>query len=325
MTTQRKVSKNGVAVAVLAVLMLVILGKVYTLKTSTQDLGALALNSTATCSATPSLTVLSPNGAEQYKPGQQILVSWSSCAIARDADIAIDVLQIDPTTRKVTTFPVIGNTLNDGSQPIVLPSTVSWPQIKYGTNFKIKVRYVTPAGVRVAEDQSDQQFRIADLKVVMGTPSYNRTTNANGQVTSVTYTIPLTVTPTGSDLYLRQAATLGETVVTSSAFAFVFQNSINPTVSDRISSGSWTVSSSDAPEVTSTTPILSGFRVDDGSTKHFTLTVTLTSPSMANSSYRIALKQFQAFTTLNMFTQDSIKTLLIPAESYRTDYQFINN
>jgi hypothetical protein len=184
---------------------------------------------------------------------------------------------------------------------------------------------VTPAGVRVAEDQSDQQFRIADLKVVMGTPSYNRTTNANGQVTSVTYTIPLTVTPTGSDLYLRQAATLGETVVTSSAFAFVFQNSINPTVSDRISSGSWTVSSSDAPEVTSTTPILSGFRVDDGSTKHFTLTVTLTSPSMANSSYRIALKQFQAFTTLNMFTQDSIKTLLIPAESYRTDYQFINN
>ncbi len=318
MTTQRKVSKNGVAVAVLAVLMLVILGKVYTLKTSTQDLGALALNS-ATCSATPSLTVLSPNGAEQYKPGQQILVSWSSCTIARDADIAIDVLQVDPTTRKVTTFPVIGNTLNDGSQPIVLPSTVSWPQIKYGTNFKIKVRYVTPAGVRVAEDQSDQNFKISDLQVVMGTPSYTSMTNAANEITSVVYSIPVRITPVGETLYLGQSSQLAKTVSASNAFALVFQTSGAPSVDDIISSASVSITSSDAVIETN------GFRLDDGQTKHFTLTVWLTSPSTRNTNYRVQLKQLQLFTSRQLLVEGSFRINLTPVEQYRTDYRYIHN
>jgi hypothetical protein len=191
----------------------------------------------------------------------------------------------------------------------------------YGNTFKIVVRQRTFLGATGYQDQSDQVFTVAPVGVstVMSTPSYTRTTNTNGQVTSVTYTIPLKVSAIGETVYLKQLTQLANTVSGSSSFAFVFQNSTAPAVSDVTSNAVYTLSSSDASEVQQ------GFRIDDGDTKHFTLTVTLLAPTVPNSSYRVALKQLQVFYSTALLSQQSIKFDLVPTENYRTDYQLINN
>ncbi len=163
-------------------------------------------------------------------------------------------------------------------------------------------------------------LRSTGVNTVMGTPSYNRTTNTSGDVTSVTYTIPVSVTSFGNTLYVGQSASSALTVGGSDAFALVFQQSGAPS-SDIVlnsSSASIALSSSDAT-------IESGaFRIDDGSTKHFTITATLNSGSVLNANYRVQLKQIQTFTNAALYTGAASSSLL-PVESYRTDYQFLNN
>ncbi len=51
-------------------------------------------------------------------------------------------------------------------------------------------------------------LRVNGVNTVMGTPSYSQTTDTNGLVTSVTYTIPVTVTSFGNTLYIGQSAQL---------------------------------------------------------------------------------------------------------------------
>lgn len=273
------------------------------------------------CGSTiPSVTVVSPNGGEFFKPGSTLPIQWSTCNIAPSASMAVDLVSKN-TAGTTITFPLLTATANDGSESVTLPTTATWAPMLYGNNFKIVVRQRVFLGAQAYQDDSNQTFTIAPLAVdvVMGTPSYNRTTNTSGQVTSVTYGIPLKVSPLGQTVYLKQLTQLANSVSGSSSFAFVFQNSSAPLVSDVTSSAVYTLSSSDAPEMAQ------GFRLNDGTTNHFTLTVTLLSPNVANSSYRVALKQLQVFSSTTMLAQESFKVNLLPVENYRTDYQLINN
>lgn len=160
-------------------------------------------------------------------------------------------------------------------------------------------------------------FRSTGVNAVMGSTTYDRTTDQNGLVTSVTYTIPVTVTSFGNTLYLGQSAQLAATATASNAFALVFQTSAAPTSSDTTSTTSIAISSSDAVIETN------GYRLDDGTAKHFTISVTLTTPTSTNSNYRVALKMIRTFTDAGLTT--GTNSSLLPIESYQTGYQFINS
>ncbi len=161
-------------------------------------------------------------------------------------------------------------------------------------------------------------FRSTGVNTVMGTPSYNRTTDTSGNVTSVTYTIPVSVTSFGNTLYVGQSAQLATSASGSNAFALAFQTSAAPTTDEVTSSASIAVSSSNA------TIESNAFRVDDGSTKNFTITVTLNTPTSTAANYRVQLKQIQTFTNAALYSGASSSNLL-PVEQFRSDYQFINS
>lgn len=160
-------------------------------------------------------------------------------------------------------------------------------------------------------------FRSTGVNTVMGTPSYNRTTDQNGLVTSVTYTIPVAVTSFGNTLYVGQSAQLATSVSGSNAFALAFQQSGAPTTDEVTSSASIALSSSDAVIESN------GFRLDDGSTKHFVVEVTLNTPTTTAANYRVQLKQAQTFTNAALYSGATSSSLL-PAEQFRTDFKFIN-
>ena len=162
-------------------------------------------------------------------------------------------------------------------------------------------------------------FRSTGVNTVMGTADLSgKTTDTSGNVTSVTYKIPVSVTSFGNTLYVGQSAQLATTVSGSNAFALAFQTSAAPTTDEVISSASIALASSDA------TIESNGFRLDDGQTKHFTITVTLNTPATTNANYRVQLKQIQTFTNAALYS-GAAQSNLLPAEQFRTDYQFINS
>jgi peptidoglycan hydrolase-like protein with peptidoglycan-binding domain len=161
-------------------------------------------------------------------------------------------------------------------------------------------------------------FRSEGVNVVMGTVTYDNTEDTSGNVTTVTYTIPVSVTSFGDTLYMGQSVQLAAAATASNAFAVVFQNSTAPTVSDVAATASFTLATSNATIETN------GFRLDDGVTKNFTITVVLTTPTTGSNSYRVALKQLQTFTDANLGLGSTLNSLT-PVESYQTGYKFITS
>ncbi|HAE36465.1 MAG: hypothetical protein UR85_C0005G0027 [Candidatus Nomurabacteria bacterium GW2011_GWF2_35_66] len=161
-------------------------------------------------------------------------------------------------------------------------------------------------------------FRSEGVNVAMGTVTYGNTEDSSGNITTVTYTIPVSVTSFGDTLYMGQSAQLATAATASNAFAVVFQNSTAPTVSDVAATASFTLATSDATIETN------GFRLDDGVTKNFTITAVLTTPTTASNSYRVALKQLQTFTDANLGLGSTLNSLT-PVESYQTGYKFITS
>jgi len=160
-------------------------------------------------------------------------------------------------------------------------------------------------------------FRSTGVNTVMGTPSIARTTDQSGNITQVTYTIPVAVTSFGNTLYIGQSAQLATSVSGSNAFNVVYENSTTPSTETVSGTSSVTLASSNA------TVEGNGFRLDDGQTKNFTITVNLIDPAAAGS-YRVRVDNIQTFTDANLGAGAATSALL-PVESYRTDYQLINS
>jgi peptidoglycan hydrolase-like protein with peptidoglycan-binding domain len=164
-----------------------------------------------------------------------------------------------------------------------------------------------------------QTLRVNGVNTVMGATSTSKTTDTNGNVTSVTYTIPVAVTAFGQTLYMGQTAQVATSMTSTNAFAVVFENSSAPTTSVVTSmTNSITLSSVDA-DIES-----NGFRLDSGTTKNFVIKVTLTDPAVYNSSYRVRVAQIQTWTNGALTTGNSISNLL-PQVDYRTGYELINS
>ena len=77
------------------------------------------------------ITVVSPNGGETYTPGQSIVVTWDSAYIPPSAlvNISLEIPLLG------TSIPLATNTVNDGTENILLPNTLP----AYGTIFKVKI------------------------------------------------------------------------------------------------------------------------------------------------------------------------------------------
>lgn len=185
---------------------------------------------------------------------------------------------------------------------------------------------VIPAnpGHRIGEAAGEfQTLQVPSAFVVMGSSTYSNITDPQGNITEVTYNIPLTITNVqNTTLYIGQKLNVADVVSgtgnLAQSFAFVFQNSIAPAAS--------VVNGTSISDLTSLDAVIenNGYRLDVGTTKHFVLKVVLVTPATPNSSYRVCLKQIRTFTD-PMLNSNPINYDLNPAENYRTDYKFINN
>lgn len=159
------------------------------------------------------------------------------------------------------------------------------------------------------------------VNTVMGSVSTTTTVASNGDTTSVSYSIPLTITAFGNDAYIGQSTQEAVTSTGSGAIAFVFQNAASGSYSnDWTSTASHTIISNDA----TANALGTGFMLPSGSAKHFTVNVTLTGPATLNTYYRVQLKTIQTFTDAGLGLGSAVNTLL-PVDAFRTNAVYINN
>jgi peptidoglycan hydrolase-like protein with peptidoglycan-binding domain len=162
-------------------------------------------------------------------------------------------------------------------------------------------------------------FRSTGVNTVMGTPTLSRTSDTSGNVTSVTYSIPVAVTSFGNTLYMGQSASLATSVAASKAFNVVLELDSAPTSENTSATTSITLSTSDAVIESN------GFRLDDGQTKHFTVNVTVTEATN-NKSIRVRLDQIQTYTGAGLESAATATASdLLPTTNFRTDYQYLFN
>ncbi|MES2930581.1 MAG: peptidoglycan-binding domain-containing protein [Patescibacteria group bacterium] len=166
-------------------------------------------------------------------------------------------------------------------------------------------------------------LRVNGVQVVMGTPSYTMVTD-NGDVTQVTYTIPVTATAFGQTLYIGQSVVLGDTAggtgASANAFSYSFENSTSPSAHiNSCTNCVTTLSSSDALIEGN------GYRLDSGTAKHFTITVVEIQPTTGTASYRVVLNQIRTDveSTLENVTTPLVNQELEPEQNYQTGFQYI--
>ncbi len=109
-------------------------------------------------SATPSITVLSPNGGEVYEAGQKITVKWKTCNIPEIKKVIIVLDPSSDTTNDGYNMSGSDGTVNDGSESFRLnPVMVG--------KYKIRVLYENVGASNTAVDSSDELFRIKALTI----------------------------------------------------------------------------------------------------------------------------------------------------------------
>ncbi len=159
------------------------------------------------------------------------------------------------------------------------------------------------------------------IVATMGTPSYAKVPDSNGNITQVTYSIPMDVTAYHQTWYMGQTVQKNTFVSSPNAFAYVLQDSANPLQDLTTGISSATLSSYDAA-------IEGGwYRLDNGQTKHFIMQIILTTPPIPGHSYRVAFKAIKVFPSLILTgsPRNAYDQMLLPAENYQTGYQYITN
>lgn len=151
---------------------------------------------------TPSIKVLSPNGGEVYKSGQQITVSWNSSSIvAKTVGI---MLQEQDSTSPVTNLLVSGvpNHSNGYNSVVVtLPTDVKY---SYGKNFRIFISNDASGG-----DSSDNLFTINNVNEDLTIPSNWQTyTDMTDNQHSFSFKYPSTMKVTKSNSISRDGSIL---------------------------------------------------------------------------------------------------------------------
>ncbi len=171
---------------------------------------------------------------------------------------------------------------------------------------------------------NEMTFRTEGVNVVMGTPTYGKTTDTNGVVTQLTYTIPVAVTAFGDTLYMGQSGQFASTATASNSFAVVFENSSTPTTADVTSSATIAISTSNALVESN------GYALPEGTTRNFTIEVTLNTPGLLGAvsagNYRARIDELRVFTGAGLESAaTATNNSLLPTTSYRTDFKYITS
>ncbi len=126
---------------------------------SGQVLGVISPNPICNPFSAPSITVLAPNGGEVFIENDQAIIKWTSCNIPTNAVLRIDLLM---TTPLGTLTYNLDQTTNSGVESVIIPGTSSWPNLIYGTNFKVLIKKLssTTLSQSPVSDTSDNLFTI---------------------------------------------------------------------------------------------------------------------------------------------------------------------
>ncbi len=117
----------------------------------------------------PSIRVLSPNGGERYKAGQEITITWTSCNVSADTQLEVSLSKSAASGSSTTILPTVKNTPNDGSEFFTLESALyDYFTGPAGDVFKINIS-VYGSG---ASDDSDKPFTILGDSLSPTLPQY---------------------------------------------------------------------------------------------------------------------------------------------------------
>jgi hypothetical protein len=166
-----------------------------------------------------------------------------------------------------------------------------------------------------------QTLRVNGVSVTMGAATVTTTVDTNGKITSATWAIPMTATAFGQTLYMSQNALAAAPAVSSvttgagaNSFVFALQNSTAAATDVIPATLTQSLSSSDA------TVENLAFRLDSGTTKHFTLTVNLSRAPGTPGFFRVHVGQLQTFLDNALSVTPSSQTLL-PVEAFESAFQ----
>ncbi|MES2930666.1 MAG: hypothetical protein V4665_02700 [Patescibacteria group bacterium] len=152
--------------------------------------------------ATPSITVLSPNGGETFVAGQKIEVKWKSCNIPANERVSIQIergIGINDWSQSAN-FD-LGATINDGSETFTVPT---FPV--YGRLFRVSMGTINLVGAQ--GDRSDSAFTIT--KDGSGYPTGCTSSIGYSSTTGMPCTAPANPLPPGCTSSMGYSVTTGQ-------------------------------------------------------------------------------------------------------------------
>jgi hypothetical protein len=160
-----------------------------------------------------------------------------------------------------------------------------------------------------------QTLRSTGLQVSMGSSTTEASTNQTGEILNRTIKVPVSITAIGGNMYLSQSAWNESTAIGTKAIAFTFEDAggLTETITN---SATWT--STDA------TVEGASYRIEEGSTKNFVLTVILAGATgQVQNQYRVQLNQVNGWTDSALTLGQSLQDLS-PANSFETPFYTLN-
>lgn len=162
----------------------------------------------------PWIKVLSPNGGESYKAGEQFTVKWDSCNVSPSQKVEVNIYSSNPT---VFGFLADGGTVNDGVETFNLDSG-----LPIGSNYEITV------GVPISGDFNNSALSIydksdANFSIIDKEPKAQTHTDSNEKLIAgtdnsdqdINFTRRLSIGKKGDDVVLLQEILIDQGFLTT--------------------------------------------------------------------------------------------------------------
>lgn len=167
-----------------------------------------------------------------------------------------------------------------------------------------------------------QTFYSSGVQVDMGTVTYESVTDS-GNVTQVTYNIPLSITSYGDTRYIGLSVEEdndGDTITDGQAISYAFQDAGAPATDLAEATTTAVESWSCSATIESTT----GYRLDEGSEVDCTLSITLSTEDNVPGSYRVHVEGIETWTAAAL-NAGGVTQQLTPVEDFQTAFKLLNS
>ncbi|MBP6908658.1 MAG: T9SS type A sorting domain-containing protein [Candidatus Pacebacteria bacterium] len=177
-------------------------------------------------------------------------------------------------------------------------------------------KIITLIAIAIFCSATTAKAQTPNVDVVFLSSSATTITNQTGGITSVVYKFTFVVTNNGNTSYLGQTIKLGTVATGTNGIAFVIQKSNSVIVDDTTFYTTTSLTSTDA------TVEGNGYRLDEGSSKHFTVMMYVTNPLTQDILIRAQMKQIRLFAEPALINGTNID--LEPSEYFRTGFIYLN-